>query len=257
VVSVSPSRFLRRRDKTTALLYRYRRALVGAQCSAVHQRQGMDARGNNRHRRRGSVVCSRQMRHGIIVQSSVTRVPLASTVKRIVALSAIVSFFVASARSDAAEQPLRIAQMKLLYCSFGSIGLQPNPLPSGFENQFAVAVVEVNSYADIPNAPPPTITLFDEEGKSTKTKRVISVSVFDEPYIEHEGNAAFWLGTARNSRTHLWDGTLPAGMIHLRVRVALATQEMPHVGPGASGGRCTVTIGGDSVEGPVDSSWPT
>src|SRR5579872_6621148 len=98
-----------------------------------------------------------------------------------------------------------LAYMKLLFCAYGSIGQQPQPLPPGFENQFAVAVVEVNSSYDFEKAPLPTITLIDPRGIRTMSKRVISVEVFDEPYELHEGNVAFYLNTDPRGHTHKWN----------------------------------------------------
>jgi hypothetical protein len=153
----------------------------------------------------------------------------------------------------AADEPLPgYASLKLLYCAFGSIGLQPVPPPPGFENQFAVAVVEVNNSRKVPNAPLPYVTLLDQRGKAIGTKRVISVEVFDEPFIPGEGNGAFYLNTDPRGHTQTWDGTLPTGMIRLRIRVALATQSfvsMPR--------SCRVTVGPYSVEAPADGSWAT
>ena len=143
------------------------------------------------------------------------------------------------------------ATMKLLFCAFGSVGLLPAHPPPGFETQFATAVVAVNSSFDMPNAPAPQILLFDKAGKATKTKRVISVEVFDEPYIAGESNDAYYLNTDPRGRTRSWSGTLPGGMIHLRARVALATQNLLNFA------RCRVTIGPYEAEGPVDSNWGT
>jgi hypothetical protein len=144
--------------------------------------------------------------------------------------------------------------MKLFFCAYGSIGVKPRPLPPGFETQFAVAVIEINgSFVDMTNAPAPDIMLFDQAGKVTKTKRVISVEVFDEPYVAGEGNFAYYLNTDPRGRTRSWNGTLPGGMIHLRVRVALATQDYLRAVPG----RCSVTLGPYKGEGQVDGEWPT
>lgn len=68
--------------------------------------------------------------------------------------------------------------------------------------------------------------------------------------MRREGYGAFYLNTDPRGHTATWDGTLPAGMVHLRVRVALAMQSglgMPRA--------CRVTIGRYKVEGPVDERW--
>lgn len=153
----------------------------------------------------------------------------------------------------AADQPLPgYAWMKLLFCAYGSVGAQPLHPPPGYENQFAEAVVELNNTRRVPNAPAPNVTLLYPSGKSITTKRVISVEVFDEPYVPGEGDMAFYLNTDSRGHTHNWDGTLTTGMVHLRVRVALSTRSwvpMPT--------SCKVTIGPYKIEGPVDGSWAT
>ncbi len=141
----------------------------------------------------------------------------------------------------------------MLFCAYGPIGQQPIHPPPEFESQFAVPVFEVNSSLDMKNAPLPSITLFDEAGKATKTKRVILAEVFDEPHIAGNGNFAFYLDSNPRGRTRRWNGTLPGGVIHLRVRVALATRDFPN----ALSGLCRVRVGAYQVDGPVDGSWPT
>ena len=119
--------------------------------------------------------------------------------------------------------------------------------------QFAVAVVEVNTSQAIPNAPAPQIVLYGRRPKLMKTRRVVSVEVFDEPWVQNEGYMAYYLNTDSRGRTHPWDGTLPPGMVHLRIRVALDTQEFID----AVDGKCRVTIGTHEVDGRVDGSWAT
>jgi hypothetical protein len=152
-----------------------------------------------------------------------------------------------------ADEPLPgYAWLKLLFCAYGSVGMQPYPLPPNYENQFAVAVVEVNNSRPVPNAPLPEVTLLYEKGKSIGTKRVVSVDVFDEPFVAGEGDMAFYLNTDRRGHTHRWDRTLPGGMVHLRVRVALPTQSFLPVPKS-----CRVRIGPYVIEGPIDGSWAT
>jgi hypothetical protein len=165
-------------------------------------------------------------------------------------LAALLLLTTATARGADELKP-GYATMKLLFCAYGSIGLRPLHPPPGFETQFAVAVIEVNSSFDMPNAPEPDIMLFDQAGKPTKTNRVISVEVFDEPYVAGDGNFAYYLDTNPRGRTRSWNRTLPGGMIHLRVHVALATQDFLDFV------RCRVTVGPYKVEGPVDGTWPT
>jgi hypothetical protein len=167
-------------------------------------------------------------------------------------LLAVILCFSMVAPIHADEPSPGYASMKLLFCAYGSIGSQPVPPPPGFENQFAVAVVEVNSSRAVPNAPLPKVTLLYGRGKPIGTKRVISVEVFDEPFVPGEGNMAFYLNTNPRGHTHRWGGTLPAGMVHLRVRVALPAQAFVPIPKS-----CRVRIGPYVIEGPVDGSWPT
>jgi len=174
---------------------------------------------------------------------------------RFVRILAMLSLLVPASAHAANQLPPGYAYMKLFYCAYGSIGFQPLHPPPGFENQFAVAVIEVNSSIEIKNAPAPDVTLFNSTEKSAKTKRLISVEVFDEPYVAGEGSGAYYLNTDPRGRTHAWNGTIPGGMIHLRVRVALPTQDMAAMLPAYA--RCRVTIGPYSVDGPTDGEWPT
>lgn len=163
-------------------------------------------------------------------------------------------FTIMSTGAIAADEPLPgYASMKLLFCAYGGIGAQPSPMPANFENQFAVAVVELNSSREVSQAPLPTLSLLYGERAALTTKRVISVEQFDEPYVRGEGNMAFYLNSNLRGHTVPWNRTIPGGMIHLRVRVALATQQDSVLIPRA----CRVTLGPYSVQGPVDGSWPT
>ena len=149
-----------------------------------------------------------------------------------------------------ADEPLPgYASMKLFFCAFGSA----NFVAPGVNNEFAVAVVEVDNSRPVPNAPLPEVTLLYGGAKSIGTKRVVSVEVFDEPFVPGEGDMAFYLNTDPRGHTHRWDGTLPAGMVHLRVRAALQTQSLLESMPKS----CRVTIGPYMIEGAVDGIWAT
>jgi hypothetical protein len=140
--------------------------------------------------------------------------------------------------------------VKPLFCAFGSVGLIPVPTPPGFESEFAVAVVEINSSTETANVAVSDFVLFDQAGKATKAKRVIKVEEFDEPHDTNEGIMAYYLNTKRNGHTRLWDGVLPAGTIRLRIRVAFAEAPKAPV-------RFRLIVGGHVIEGPVDGAWPT
>ena len=149
----------------------------------------------------------------------------------------------------AADEPLpAYASMKLLFCAYG--GVRGITSLAESEDQFATAVVEVNNGRKVPNAPLPKITLLGDQGKFFDTIRVISVEVFDEPFEPGEGNGGFYLSSDPRGHTHAWDGTLPTGMVHLRVHVALPPQSRLPIMKS-----CRVSLGPYAVEGPVDEVW--
>jgi hypothetical protein len=75
-------------------------------------------------------------------------------------------------------------------------------------------------------------------------------------YIHHrvatEGLWAYYLFpiSASANSNRQWDGTLPAGRVRLRVRVALVEAPIAPV-------RFKLTLGQYVIEGPVDGGWPT
>jgi penicillin amidase len=148
------------------------------------------------------------------------------------------------------EQLVLEPETKSLFCAHGGLGLVPNPLPSGYETEFAVAVVEIQTSAAMKNVAVSNFALYDASGKSTPMKRVLNVETFDEPAVSGEGSVAYYLNTADGSKSRPWDGTLSEGTAHLRVRVAL-----PH-DPGAPV-RYSLRLGPFAIGGPCDIAWPT
>jgi hypothetical protein len=140
-------------------------------------------------------------------------------------------------------------QAALLFCTHGGVAWHPVPEPSGFESEFAV-VVEIESPRSAANVAVSGFALFDEAGNETKAKRFVMVEKFDETRIPTEGVFAYYLNPGRSPNTRPWNGTLPAGKIRLRVRVALES------GPGAPV-ICKVTVGPHVIEGPEQGEWPT
>jgi hypothetical protein len=64
----------------------------------------------------------------------------------------------AAATAPAAPEPVATnAGVKALFCAYGGIGLTPNPQPPGFESEFAVAVVEINSPTEKKHVASPTL----------------------------------------------------------------------------------------------------
>jgi hypothetical protein len=163
-------------------------------------------------------------------------------------LLAISAYAITPALIEKAEAA---ANAKSLFCAFGSVGTTPIPRPPGFESEFAVAVVEINSPRKTANVAVSDFVLFDQEGRAMKLKRVVKVEEFDAPpHPATEGLFAYYLN-AGSSATQPWNGTLPAGRIRLRIRVALVDA------PIAPPVRFKLMIGGHVIEGPVDGDWPT
>jgi hypothetical protein len=155
-----------------------------------------------------------------------------------------------SALTDLSMAQESKGQAALLFCTHGGIAWQPVPRPSGFESEFAVAVVEIESPRSASNVAVSGFALFDEAGHETKAKRIIKVEEFDETRIPTDGVFAYYLNPGRSPNTRTWNGTLPAGKIRLRVRVVLES------GPGAPV-ICKVTVGHYVIEGPEQGEWPT
>ena len=137
-----------------------------------------------------------------------------------------------------------------LFCAHGGVGLVPSPEPSGFEDQFAVAVIEIDRKTELDNVTVGAFSLFDANGRATAMKRVVKIEVFDEPSSSGVGSVAYYLNTSDASRSRPWNGTLPAGPIYLRIRVALTADPI-----GAT--RYTMAIGPYTLAGPCDIAWPT
>ena len=137
-----------------------------------------------------------------------------------------------------------------LFCAYGSVEFVPASPPPGFESQFAVAVVEIDSPRETTNVAVSDFALFDRAGKATKLERVVKVQVFDPTRTASDGTFAYYVNETSGGGTHPWDGTLPAGRIRLRIRVALAEEPFAPV-------RYRLTVGPYTIEGPVDGSWPT
>ncbi len=128
----------------------------------------------------------------------------------------------------------------MLFCAYGSVHESATP--------FAVAVIEISSSKEADNVPVSDFEIFDSERHVTKMNRVVNVEVFEDPPRRLvDGSMAYYLDDAH---THPWDGTLPAGTIRLRVRVALASDPSFGVFSGGNLGVCRLTVGGNVVNGP-------
>ncbi len=140
----------------------------------------------------------------------------------------------------------------MLFCATGSVGFRPEPLPSGFELNFAVAVVEINSPSAVDNVALREFSVFDSAGKPTPKERIVAVERFVRTGVATGASFAYYLNDDAVDRASPWDGSLPAGDVRLRIRVALPRD------PGDDfPGKCRVAIGPYLLEGPVDGIWPT
>ena len=110
------------------------------------------------------------------------------------ALLAVCTFTSASARVDP------MAGVTPVFCTHGSIGLIPSSPPPGFESEFAVVVVQIDSPREIANAAVSEFALFDAAGKETKFNRVVAVEEFHRAHVATEGSFAHYLNSG---------GTLP------------------------------------------------
>jgi hypothetical protein len=128
---------------------------------------------------------------------------------------------------------------KALFCAYQGVGYTG---PSGSERQYAVAVVEIESAKKIRNASLADFALIDQSGKETKLSRIVQVEIFERHRVASEGEFAYYLNSGG---TRPWDGTLPAGKIQLRARVAFTERTSLAV-------RFRLVIGAQIIEGTVN-----
>jgi hypothetical protein len=178
---------------------------------------------------------------------------LHSTVVGIALLVFLVPGAVRATRARAAQEQAP-ATAVALFCAYGSVSPIPVPTPAGFEAEFAVTVVEITSSAAMTNVPVTDFGLLDQHGRTTAMKRVVQVDVFEpKPYTErpyHEGIMAYYLNPGPENGTHVWDRTLPAGTVRLRIRVALKKAPVEPE-------RFRLRLGPYVIEGRIDGAWPT
>jgi hypothetical protein len=177
--------------------------------------------------------------------------------RKVVSIAALMIFAVGAMRL----MPKTVAQEQVhgtataLFCAFGSVGLIPVPRPTGFESEFAVTVVEIRRAAAMTNVPVSEFVLLERHGRTTAMKRVVQVDVFEpEPLTQaragQQGMFAYYLNPGPGDGTHAWDRTLPAGIIRLRIRVALKSAPLEPE-------RFRLRLGPYVIEGPIDGAWPT
>jgi hypothetical protein len=110
-----------------------------------------------------------------------------------------------------------------LFCAYGGVGLVPDPLPPGYDVQFATAVFDVtHAGAPVAGAAVVEFALLDAAGAVVAAMKRVDhfvelPSAPPPPAPSSNGGWAFYL----NPKGTPFGGTLPAGKTRLRVRVAL------------------------------------
>jgi hypothetical protein len=138
-------------------------------------------------------------------------------------------------------------QTKALVCAYGGVGFRPIPLPPDFDTEFAVVVVEIASSSSIPNVGVSEFSILSKDRSEVKMKHVVQVEEFlDIPSNDGRSPDSYIF----NGATRPWNGTLPAGRILLRIRVAL--EHLP-----AAPLKFRLLLGNRVIEGEVAGEWPT
>jgi hypothetical protein len=142
-----------------------------------------------------------------------------------------------------------------LFCTYGGVGIVPDPLPPGYETAFATVVVQV----DNPGAPLGPITvgtgsLVDEHG--TPAASLVRLDHFVVlPEIEPEGPTMGSFAVHLNPEGTPFDGTLPTGRTILRARFSIDAS--PTVYPAS----CHLELAGAPVplvsDRPLDGVLPS
>jgi hypothetical protein len=127
---------------------------------------------------------------------------------------------------------------KALSCGYQSVGLQSSS--PGFENDFAYALIEINSPSTI-KAAITDFAVYNQDGNETTFKRVAEV---DEVLRGGTEECPRSIST-NNDDLRVWNGTLPKGTIRLCVRAAFI--KAPDFVT-----RFRLKIGPYIIQGPVD-----
>jgi hypothetical protein len=126
--------------------------------------------------------------------------------------------------------------------------MKPISRPPGFESEFAVAVVEINSPSETKNTAVTDFVLLDRMGKVTKFKRVVDVEQFNVTLATKDPFA--YLNPTHGDGSRPWNGAIPVGGIRLRVRVALVEEPIAPVG-------FRIVVARYVIEGRVNGEWGT
>jgi hypothetical protein len=148
----------------------------------------------------------------------------------------------------AADSTTAKGSVKALLCVYGGVSLRPISPPPGFESEFAVAVVEINSPSETKNAAVSDFVLLDRTGRAMMFKRVVNVEQFNGALATKDPFT--YLNPIYGDGTRPWNGTLPVGRIRLRVRVALVDEQIAPVS-------FRLVVGRYLIIGPVNGAWGT
>jgi hypothetical protein len=142
-----------------------------------------------------------------------------------------------------------------LFCAYGGVGIVPNPLPPGYDTQFAAIVVEVDNATGAPvhDVSIARAALIGASGAELAGMRHVDhVVVLDR--IEPTGPTMGTFAVYLNPEGRPFDGTLPPGRTILRARVALDRD------PTEFADHCRLELGGGAsvaVDLRNDGVWPT
>jgi hypothetical protein len=144
----------------------------------------------------------------------------------------------------------------VLFCAYGGVGLVPDPLPPGYETEFASIVVQLdNPGAVLDGVTVLGASLLDANGAAVASFRRLDHFVI-LPALETPGPTLGTFAVYLNPEGTPFTGSLPSGRTVLRVRFSIDRD--PTVLPT----RCRLELGGIGasplvIEGGVDGSWPT
>lgn len=137
---------------------------------------------------------------------------------------------------------------RALFCAYGGVGTVPDPLPPGYEADFAVVVIAIESSRSVSGVTVADFALLDAAGAPTRSRRVVELEEFDRPRVTSEGEFAYYLNP---NGTRKWDGIVQAGRSRIRIRFALE-----HA-PAATPVGFRLTFGSQVIEGRIAGEWPT
>jgi hypothetical protein len=136
------------------------------------------------------------------------------------------------------------------------VGLVPDPLPPGYETEFASIAIELdNPGSAIDGVTVLGASLLDAAGATTASLRRVDHFVVMPP-LETPGPSLGIFAVYLNPEGTPFTGTLPPGRTVLRVRFSIDRD------PVLLPARCRLQLGGVGssplvIEGGVDGSWPT